>query len=191
VNELTLQRFTSRLTVSPPPGRLLGQHRAQLAALLRFDRDAAELLLMRRAERDGDRWSGQVSMPGGREEAADADLVATAVRETREELGVDLTGAVLLGTLPSPHAIARGKLLPMTITPYVFHLAAPQPIRLGPEAQTSFWLPLDAAARGELDADYQYQLGPFSRRFPSFRHQGEVVWGLTYQILQSLISLVR
>ena len=81
MNELTLQRFTSRLTVSPPPGRLLGQRRAAVAAVLRFDRDAAELLLMRRAERDGDRWSGQVSMPGGREEAADADLVATAVRE--------------------------------------------------------------------------------------------------------------
>ena len=79
----------------------------------------------------------------------------------------------------------------MTITPYVFHLAAPQPIRLGPEAEASFWLPLDPAARGELDADYQYQLGPFSRRFPSFRHQGEVVWGVTYQILQSLLRQVR
>lgn len=191
MSELTLQRFTSRLTVNAPPARLLGQRRAAVAAVLRFDRHGAEVLLMRRAERDGDRWSGQVSLPGGREEAADADLVSTAIRETREELGIDLAAAALLGTLPSPHAIARGKLLPMTITPYVFHLPVPQPISLGPEAQTSFWLPLDPAARGELDADYQYQLGPLSRRFPSFRHQGEVVWGLTYQILQSLISRVR
>ncbi|MCC6995994.1 MAG: CoA pyrophosphatase [Deltaproteobacteria bacterium] len=191
MSELSLQRFTSRLSVSPPPARRLGQRRAAVAAVLRFDRDAAELLLMRRAERAGDRWSGQVSLPGGREEAADADLVSTAIRETREELGIDLATAALLGTLPSSHAIARGKLLPMTITPFVFHLAAPQPIRLGPEAEASFWLPLDPAARGELDADYQYQLGPFSRRFPSFRHQGEVVWGLTYQILQSLLRQVR
>ncbi|HET9512400.1 MAG TPA: NUDIX domain-containing protein, partial [Gemmatimonadales bacterium] len=53
-------------------------------------RDPDALLLIRRADRDGDPWSGQLGLPGGRKSPADADLLSTAIRETFEEVGIDL-----------------------------------------------------------------------------------------------------
>ncbi|HEU4700285.1 MAG TPA: NUDIX domain-containing protein, partial [Gemmatimonadales bacterium] len=48
------------------------------------------MLLIRRAERAGDPWSGHMALPGGRHSRGDADLAATAMRETAEEVGVRL-----------------------------------------------------------------------------------------------------
>jgi len=146
---------------------------------------------MRRSERAGDRWSGHVSLPGGREEPGDPDLATTAVRETLEEVGVDLRRAARpLGRLEPTRAVARGKILPMTITPFVFALVADAPLVLAEEAESAFWLPLDSAVSGALDDTYVYRLGPLPLRLPCWRHQGYVVWGLTYQMLRGLLDVV-
>jgi len=133
------------------PGR-----RAAVAAIIRFDRVQPEILLMQRAERDGDRWSGHVSMPGGNFDPRDEDLRATAIRETREEVGLDLAECAQgLGRLDAIQAVARGKILPMTITPFVFALVEDRPLALGPEAAAAFWLPLEDAARGARAAHHR------------------------------------
>ena len=181
-----------RLAAHEPedPSDLLVRSRSAVAAILRFGA-GVEVLLMTRAEHPGDRWSGHVSMPGGRHEERDSDLLATAVRETREETGVDLTrGARVLGRLAAVKAIAKGKILPMTITTYVFHLMEEQPIVLSPEAVETFWFPLERAARGELDAVYEYRLGPIPVDLPCWRWEGRTVWGLTHQMLGGLIRVV-
>ena len=49
-----------------------------------------EVLLIKRARRDGDPWSGHMALPGGRRDPADTSLRQTAVRETLEETGIDL-----------------------------------------------------------------------------------------------------
>lgn len=174
------------------PSPLLTPRRAAVAALLRFDRRAPEVLLMRRAVHETDRWSGHVSLPGGREEPGDADLVATAVRETREEVGIDLARAGrLVGRIDGVRAVAKGQLLPMSITPYVFEQVQPVEPVLGPEATETFWLPLDRAANGELDGVFAYRSGPLSLDLPCWRYEDRVVWGLTYQMLRDLIRVVR
>lgn len=191
--DLSLQRFVARLDPyrhGPPPRRSRMQ-RAAVAAILRFPRGAAEVLLMRRAEHPEDRWSGHVSFPGGRWDEGDADLRATVVRETREEVGLDLAASArLLGALTPIRAVARGRILPMTITPFVFHLEEEREIVLGAEATAWFWLPLDAARSGDLDDRYEYRLGPLPLAFPCWRYQGHVVWGLTFQMLRNLLRTV-
>ncbi|HTJ42594.1 MAG TPA: CoA pyrophosphatase [Kofleriaceae bacterium] len=169
------------------PGR-----RAAVAAIIRFDRVQPEILLMQRAERDGDRWSGHVSMPGGNFDPRDEDLRATAIRETREEVGLDLAECAQgLGRLDAIQAVARGKILPMTITPFVFALVEDRPLALGPEAAAAFWLPLEDAARGALDGTYEWKLGPVPMSLPCWNYDGRVVWGLTYKMLGALLELVR
>lgn len=109
---LTLERFVRRLAAHRPRevARALHARRAAVAAVLRFDRGRPEVLLMKRAEHPGDRWSGHVSFPGGREEDHDPDLLTTALRETHEELGLDLdASARLLGRLDDVRAVAKGR----------------------------------------------------------------------------------
>jgi len=164
--------------------------RAAVAALLRFDRGPAEVLLMKRSEREGDPWSGHVSFPGGNQSTADADLMATAVRETREEVGVDLgASARLLGRLDTMRPISRRHDLLITITPFVFEQVTETSLTPGAEAESCFWLPLDLAAAGVLSSQYEYRLGPTPMVLPCWRYQGYVVWGLTYRMLCDLIDL--
>lgn len=190
----TRQFFESRLRAHQPksPGEWLAKERAAVAAVIDFNAPDARVLLMQRTTRPTDRWSGHVSFPGGRAEPEDPDLLATAVRETREEVGLDLRDtATLLGQLDGVQAVARGRILPMTITPFVFALEKAAPLTLSEEAEAVFWLPLKAAAEGELDATYDWKAGPLSMPLPAWVWQDRTVWGLTYQMLMSLVDLVR
>ena len=65
------------------------------------------ILLMRRAEREGDAWSGHWSLPGGRREESDVDLLETALRELREECGIRLLREEVIATLPPTIARRR------------------------------------------------------------------------------------
>ena len=58
--------------------------------------DSTEILFIKRAERDGDPWSGHMAFPGGHMEPDDSDLKESAIRETKEEIGLDLRDAQFL-----------------------------------------------------------------------------------------------
>lgn len=143
---------------------------------------------MKRVERAGDPWSGHISLPGGGHDQRDADLLATAIRETHEELGIDLGGARLLGSLPALTPMTAGP-FGIEVTPFVFvtHAAVePQP---GPEAEKAFWLPIELAASGALDDTYTYP--GTERTFPSWRFEAYTIWGLTWRILGNLLAAAR
>ncbi|MGB5283894.1 MAG: NUDIX domain-containing protein, partial [Polyangiales bacterium] len=73
--------------------RELAEHEkwAAVAMLLREGASGPEVFFIRRAEHPRDPWSGHMAFPGGRRDAGDATLLDTAMRETREEVGVDLS----------------------------------------------------------------------------------------------------
>src|SRR5689334_15998890 len=109
-----------RVTDSDEPGK-----RAAVAAILRqrVSSQSTELLFIRRAEHPSDPWSGHMAFPGGRRDEIDTDLIATARRETLEEIGLDLTArAQLLTRMPDVPAIARGRRTGLVIAPFVFAL---------------------------------------------------------------------
>ncbi|MCA9719822.1 MAG: CoA pyrophosphatase [Myxococcales bacterium] len=193
--DLSLAAVQARLADYEPRDpitRVLAPRRASVAVLLRYGDDAApSVLLMQRAVRAGDKWSGHVSFPGGREEDRDRDLVRTAVRETREEVGLDLDrDARWLGRLDGLNAVGKGKILPMTITPHVFLETRSSALALGPEAAAAFWLPLGRAVSGALDHQHELAVGPARMKFPAWRYQGRVIWGLTFKMLQDLVRVV-
>ncbi len=162
--------------------------RSAVAAVVRRVGPAPEILLMTRIEHAADPWSGQVSLPGGRRALGDADLLATAVRETREEVGLDLGAhARLLTRLAPVSAVARGTILPMDITPWVFRLERDAPLVPGAEAREAFWLPLDRVVAGALDARHVYvgERGP--REMPAWNFEGRVIWGLTHRMIGELL----
>lgn len=165
--------------------------RAAVAALLRPRDDGLELLLMVRPVRAGDRWSGQVCLPGGRREPEDLDLVHTARRETREELGFDPAEVGRpLGRLGGVQARARGGPLPLWIEPYVWLAERPVTPLVSAEAEQHFWLPLGPVARGECSSTWRHQDGERTLLLPAFRHGEFCVWGLTHHILGELLDVV-
>jgi 8-oxo-dGTP pyrophosphatase MutT (NUDIX family) len=180
-----------RLAEDAPPR---GERRAAVAMVLRPSPAGPEVLLMRRIEHPRDRWSGQISLPGGHAEEGDADLLATAVRETREEVGIDLArSGRLLGQLERVRAKARGRLLEMSITPFVFSRVEDVEPVPGIEAQEVFWFPLERAASGELDAVHRYEGRHPVRRtleLPSWRFGERVIWGLTHEMLTALLRAI-
>lgn len=162
---------------------------AAVAMLLRYEERQPHVLLMRRAERPGDPWSGQISLPGGRAETVDADLRATAVRETHEEVGIALGDlAEPICRLPRRQARARGGRLGLQVTPFVFFTHELPEAALGPEAAEAFWFPLGAAARGELADEMPYEHQGQRWRLPAWSFAGHRVWGMTHGMLSQLLT---
>jgi 8-oxo-dGTP pyrophosphatase MutT (NUDIX family) len=184
---MDLEQLARRLAARRAPTAHPGARSAAVALLLRLERDEAEVLLMRRSERADDRWSGQIGLPGGHAEPGDFDLYATALRETREEVGVDLSRARLLGSLAPVQAKARGELLSLWITPFVFAAVEPLEPVPGPEALEVFWFPLGRARAGKLAAEHRYRRGAEEHVLPAWRFGERVVWGLTFEILSGFL----
>lgn len=188
----TLEAFERSLDALHVPDRPPLPRRAAVAVVLHFA-DEVEVLLMKRAEREGDPWSGQISLPGGRFEPGDRDLLRTAVRETHEELGFDLDHAGRrLGRLSPLRARARGKIVPMDVAPFVFVVEEQPALELAPaEVDAAFWFPLWRAASGTLDRPFALQHEGQELQLASWRFGKHTVWGMTHRILSGLIEIVQ
>jgi 8-oxo-dGTP pyrophosphatase MutT (NUDIX family) len=166
------------------------QRRAAVATILRTVGGETEVLLIRRAERQGDPWSGHMAFPGGHQEPEDADLRATAIRETFEEVGLDLSQHDYLGQLDELPARAGGKFVGMIIAPYVFALRDEPVLRPNDEVAELVWAPVGQMLRGEVDAIKELSYGGELRRLPAFRVQDHIVWGMTHNMLRSLFAVL-
>lgn len=168
-----------------------GVRRAAVALIIRAgDNGAPELLFIRRSEYPADPWSGQVAFPGGREEAADPTLADTAIRETREETGIDLVrDGTVIGTLDDlrPNTV---RLPAVIVRPYVVLLSRFEPLVLSDEVALAFWVPLEAFKNAPAwrDTDVLARGVQMNRR--AFHHQGQVIWGMTERILAQLLALL-
>lgn len=170
-----------------------GPGRAAVAIIVREMVEGPQILLIRRAERSSDPWSGHMAFPGGREEPHDESLFATAVRETREEVALDLTeSGRLLGPLSVLPAIARGKTTGMMIAPFVFELTREAPLVYNAsEVAEALWVPVEPLMRGALQTTVPYELAGRRLSLPAHDYEGRIVWGLTYRMLDSLFTLLR
>jgi 8-oxo-dGTP pyrophosphatase MutT (NUDIX family) len=148
-----------------------------------------EILLIRRAERADDPWSGQIALPGGRYDAGDPDLEATAVRETREETGVDLSGAERLGVLDDLYPRAS-TLPPVVVRPFVFALARRAALVPSDEVQRAFWLPLGRLSDPGVRREVTLPLRGGARTFPAYLVDDELIWGMTERIVTPFMDLV-
>lgn len=170
----------------------VAQRRAAVATILRDSPCGPEVLLIRRAEHPQDPWSGHMAFPGGREEPHDADLFATAVRETQEEVALDLRkSAELIGRLDDLPAIARGKRTGLVIAPFVFVLTEPAELRPNYEVSAVVWAPVEPMLRGEQRSTIPYEFEGRRLDLPAYDVAGHKVWGLTYRMLEGLFALLK
>ena len=169
-----------------------GRRRAAVALLLREPESpeacGVELLVIKRAENPRDHWSGHMALPGGRWEPGDPSLAATAVRETREEVGVDVPLDRVLGRLPrlSP----RNPLLPpIDITPFVALAPAGAVVRHNTEVAAHFWIPVEELRTTGPSAVFALEVLGEHRNWPAYPYREHLIWGLTERILSHFLSL--
>jgi 8-oxo-dGTP pyrophosphatase MutT (NUDIX family) len=163
--------------------------RAAVALVLRDAAPSIELLFIARAVHPDDPWSGHIAFPGGRSEEGESSL-RTAVRESAEEVGIDLEAAELLGPLDELQAVRRVP-IDLAIAPFVFRVPEGTAVVAGPEVQCAFWIPLDDLMGERYRGTFDYSEGDSVLRFPCFRVEERVIWGLTYRMFSELSMRLR
>ncbi len=150
-----------------------------------------ELLFIKRAEYPGDPWSGQIAFPGGRREAHDITLEETAIRETREETGLDIAASGrIIGALDEvqPQSV---RLPELVVAPFVAVVGEVAPFALAGEVSSAFWVPLQSLHAGDSWRDTEVSGRGYRMTKRAFHHDGHVIWGLTERIIAQLLSLLK
>jgi 8-oxo-dGTP pyrophosphatase MutT (NUDIX family) len=181
----------AELTIKP----VIGPERIAQAAvtlILRPHQDGAahgsESLIIKRAEHPRDPWSGHLALPGGRADATDEDLRATAVREAWEEIGVQLNENAFLGRLPK--LVPNNPRLPrIEITPFVAVAPPEFEIRANAEVAASFWVSVAALKTEGMSSQHTMVFDGVERAWPAYASTGGPIWGITGRILSDFLKL--
>lgn len=165
--------------------------RAAVAILLESRAEDLFVFFIHRAFDERDPWSGHMGFPGGFMDGADPDVLSTVVREVREEIGVDLAAsAQLVGRLDEIQGVARGRQLPLVISPFVFELGEPVTPVPNEEIQGVLWVPLSFLQDPRNESTIEYRIDAQQMRLPAYVYRERTIWGLTYRMVRSLLDVV-
>ncbi len=170
-----------------------GESQAAVAMVLREGEDETEMLFITRATHPADPWSGHIAFPGGRFELSDAHLTETAVRETLEEVSLDLRQHSLLGMLDELSGRRANHPAGVIIACFVYWINPSKvlDLRANYEVAEFEWISLshllDSANTIELSFDFSDQPYP-AIRFPG---DDKALWGLTYRFVSPLLEVLQ
>lgn len=159
---------------------------AAVAVVLHHTARDTELLFIERAEHPHDPWSGHMAFPGGRVDPGDATPRHAAERETREEVGLDLAGAELLGRLDDVEGAPQG-FDPLVVSAFVYHLERRVPPTLNYEVRDALWVPVGALVDANRRVPFYWPRAQRETHYPGIlvgQPDRHVVWGLTYHFLE-------
>ena len=158
---------------------------AAVSLLLNDDFHGTELLLIERAHRDGDPWSGQMAFPGGRRELQDETVLDTAIRETAEEIGVHLDVNNRISRIDDLVAPRLSHAHGLIISCHVFEARRLIQFEPNEEVHDLVWVPITYLLRPENHTS-EYRPPDYDGVFSGFRigdEDNRIIWGLTYRII--------
>ena len=122
----------------------------------------------------------------------DDTVVAAAVRETREELALDLrTDGEHLGRMSDVAAVSRGRPLSLVIVPHVFRISGDPQFRPNYEVAEVLWVSLSYLADYDNRSTVDWRLGSITIPLPCYRYHDRVIWGLTFGMVDELLGLLQ
>jgi 8-oxo-dGTP pyrophosphatase MutT (NUDIX family) len=162
----------------------LRQKAAVLVPVYRNDAGELILVLVRRTE--GDIHGGQLAFPGGKMSSADDSLVATALRETEEEIGLNKSNIEILEQLPNVHTQTSR----FDITPFLAKIVRPiewilDTREIAEIIEFSLRDLSTPEAHGEEIKNFPEWSAP--RIVPFYRVGKYQLWGATYRILNPIL----
>jgi 8-oxo-dGTP pyrophosphatase MutT (NUDIX family) len=165
---------------------------AAVSVVLRPAGDHTEALFILRSQKEGDPWSGHMAFPGGHFETHDESLRHTAERETLEEIGLDLARlGDFIGQIDPVQANPRGRNLDMIVTPFVYELREPI-VEFDPNYEVAdvLWGSLNDMHSGDSHTMGEFVVGGERVNYPGYGVGEEIVWGLTYRMLDQFFSVL-
>jgi len=151
------------------------------------ERRAGLTVLLTERSTDLKLHAGQVSFPGGGMEPHDADIVATALRETHEEVGIE-PGLVDVAGFLRPRPTVTG----YAVTPVVGLVLSGFELRIDPlEVDSAFEVPLDFLMDADNETHYQRDFDGVTYDVTSFYYDGYDIWGATAGIIASLRKILK
>ncbi|MGH9759324.1 MAG: NUDIX hydrolase [Blastocatellia bacterium] len=157
---------------------------AAVALVLSGTGSNLNMCFIKRAEREGDPWSGHMAFPGGRASAADPSPRAVAERETEEEVGLILESESFLGELAYLPVRRLGVETGMMLYPFVYYVGEkPAHFELSDEVASAFWIPLEVLWRPDRTRRVEFRFNRELRLYPAIRFGEYDIWGLTHRIL--------
>ncbi len=168
------------------PLLLDGSSRAAVAVVLREREHGPELLLIERAEVEGDPWSGHMAFPGGRLDSGET-VEQAARRETHEEVGLSLHDAEAIGRLDDLTGRRAGTSMGLVISALVFHHHGETPLTYQErEVREALWVPVSLLSEPDRHIHRPFR-GTGGMAFPGIvvgHPERQIVWGLTYRFLE-------
>ena len=190
---LALQQIITRLDAFKPRQRWWRRwvKRSAVALILRELDDHIEVLMIKRADREGDPWSGHMAFPGGRMDRQDVTGLRTATRETEEETGIYLDKAGhCIGRLSDIVSRPHSGRQPMVVTPYVFRLHTAVSIEPNHEVAEAVWVPLRFLMNYDNRESMEWGRGKLHMSLPCYFYEKRRIWGMSLKMLDELLGLI-
>ena len=188
-----LQLIETRLA-DHSPGKKLWRRlmkRSAVAMILQVREGELHILMIKRAEREGDPWSGHMAFPGGRMDPSDAHGFAVAVRETAEEVGIDLFPGDCIGRLSDISTRPHRGLFGMRVTPFVFRVDRELVFEPNHEVAEVVWIPLEFLLDADNREDMVWEFKGVKIPMPCYFYGRRRIWGLSLMMLDELLDLVE
>lgn len=151
--------------------------------------DDVELLLIRRAMREGDPWSGQIGLPGGRWSAEDGTLERTALRETLEEVGLDVSAhGQVIGQLDELRP-RTPVLPPIIVRPFVVALHSLPELVPSDEVAEMRWVSVEELCDPGTRVRTSVRVRDIQMKVDAYQLGGFTVWGMTERILATFAEI--
>ncbi len=188
-----MEQIRSKLNRSWPPRNLLnervgdGPFRPAAVLIPLYVRDHGLWTLFTKRTHTVEHHKGQISFPGGRQHAEDANLWTTAIRETEEEIGVPRESVRLLGALPRMLTVTD-----FEVSPFVG--AIPYPVEFRPEpgeVETILEIPLSYLLDPQVVEEQTLKWKGRDVKTLVYHYRGHAIWGATARILADFLEALE
>ncbi|MFI5416147.1 MAG: NUDIX hydrolase [Nitrososphaerales archaeon] len=180
---MNVENLKQILTNSIMP-EVQGDSSSKLAAVMIIIFGNEPMLLMTERPKTMNHHAGEISFPGGMWEKEDGNLLGTAIREAREELGIEISRSMIIGQLKPVTTLNSG----FTITPFIVMLDELPSIVPNSEIESVLRMPLFSFLKtieDDKDPSHKSILEMYT-----FKFQDHLIWGASARILKQILAKI-